>query len=84
MARLANALSYELVRAEAETAARSKNPDSIDLVMRGRAATIQWARQPPTKAQLVATRTLFERALEIDPKNADALAGSAHLGCGRL
>jgi adenylate cyclase len=31
VARLANALSYELVRAEAETAARSKNPDSIDL-----------------------------------------------------
>ena len=78
VARLANALSYELISAEAETAARSKNPDSIDLVMRGRAATFQWARQPPTKDQLVATRALFERALEIDPKNADALAGSAH------
>jgi adenylate cyclase len=35
VARLANALSYELVRAEAEAATRLKNPDSIDLVMRG-------------------------------------------------
>ncbi len=78
VARLANALSYELVKAEAEAATRSKNPDSIDLVMRGRAATIQWAQQPPTKDDLVAVRALFERALEIDPKNADALAGSAH------
>ena len=41
VARLANALSYELVKAEAETATRSKNPDSIDLVMRGRGAIIQ-------------------------------------------
>ena len=48
VARLANSLSYELVRAEAEAATRSKNPDSIDLVMRGRAATMQWTRQPPT------------------------------------
>ena len=46
VARLANALSYELVRAEAEAAARSKNPDSIDLVMRGRAAVLQWTQQP--------------------------------------
>jgi adenylate cyclase len=77
VARLANALSYELVRAEAETAARSRNPDSIDLDMRGRAAVLQWAQQPPTNDDLVAVRALFELALEIDPKDADALAGSA-------
>ena len=78
VARLANALSHELITAEAKAAAGSKNPNSIDLVMRGRAAITQWARQPPTKEELVAARALFERALEIDPKNADALAGSAH------
>jgi adenylate cyclase len=78
VARLANALSYELINAEAETAARSKNPDSIDLVMRGRAASFQWVQQPPTKDELLAVRTVFERALEIDPKNADAFVGSAH------
>jgi tetratricopeptide (TPR) repeat protein len=77
VARLANPLSYELVRAEAEAATRSKNPDSIDLVMRGRAAVTQLGRQPPTKDELAAVRALFEQALEIDPKNADALAGSA-------
>ncbi len=77
VARLANALSYELVRAEAETAARSKNPNSIDLDMRGRGALIRWAQQAPTKDDLVAVRALFERALEIDPKDVDALVGSA-------
>ena len=38
VARLANALNYELVRAEAETSAHSKNPDVIDLDMRGNEA----------------------------------------------
>ena len=77
VARLANALSYELVRAEAETAARSKNPDSIDLYMRGRAAMIRWTQKQPTKDSLVAVRAWFDRALEIDPNDADALAGEA-------
>jgi TolB-like protein len=77
VARLANALNYELVRAEAETATRSISPDSIDLVMRGRRAILEWPQQPPTKDDLVALRGLFERALEIDPKDADALVGSA-------
>ena len=45
--------------------------------MRGRAALIRWAQQAPTKDDLVAVRALFERALEIDPKDADALVGSA-------
>jgi adenylate cyclase len=77
VARLANALNYELVKAEAETAALSKNPDSIDLDMRGRGALIRWAQQAPTKDDLVAVRALFERALEIDPKDVDALVGAA-------
>ena len=37
VARLANSLGYELIKAEAEKSARSKNPDAIDLDMRGRA-----------------------------------------------
>ena len=78
VARLANALSYELIRAEAEAATRSKNPNSIDLVMRGRGAILHWAQQPPTKDDILAVRALFERALEIDPNDADALAGSAN------
>jgi adenylate cyclase len=47
VARLANALGYELVQAEAEAGAHSKNPDAIDLDMRGWAAVNQWMQQPP-------------------------------------
>jgi adenylate cyclase len=77
VARLANALGYELVQAEAEAGAHSKNPDSVDLDMRGRAAINQWTQQPGTKENLVAVRAWFDRALEIDPNDADALAGEA-------
>src|SRR5271166_3045623 len=76
VARLANALRYELVKAEAESGARSKNPDVVDLVMRGQAAYWRFVQQP-TKENNDAIRALFERALEIDPNDADALAGSA-------
>jgi TolB-like protein len=76
VARLANALSYELVRAEAETGAHSKNPDVIDLDMRGDDAIYRFQQQP-TKDSLMAIRALFEKALEIDPNDAAALNGSA-------
>ena len=75
VARLANTLGFELVKAEAEKAARSKNPDAVDLTMRG------WALARPsqqTKEKNEAARALFEQALEIDPNNADALAGDAY------
>jgi adenylate cyclase len=78
VARLANALGYELVKAEGEAGAHSKNPDSIDLDMRGWAAINQWAQQRLTKDNLLAVRALFDRALEIDPNDAAALAGEAH------
>ena len=77
VARLANPLGYALVQAEAEAGAHSKNPDSIDLDMRGRAAMSLWVQQP-TKDSLVAVRAWFDRALEIDPNDADALAGEAN------
>jgi adenylate cyclase len=76
VARLANALSYELVRAEAETGAHSKNPDAIDLVMRGNDAAWRFVQQP-TKDDNIAIRALFEQALEIDPNDAEALVGVA-------
>jgi adenylate cyclase len=75
VARLANALNYELVRAEAETGAHSKNPDVIDLDMRGNEALFR-SQQQPTKDGNLATRALFEQALKIDPDDATALAGS--------
>jgi adenylate cyclase len=74
VARLANAPGYELVRAEAARGARSKNPDAMDLAMRGQALL---TRQPPTKDDNRAARAFFEQALQIDPNDPDALAGSA-------
>jgi hypothetical protein len=76
VARLANALNYELVRADAETAARSKNPDLIDLDMRGTEALWRFQQQP-TKDGLMAIRALFEQALKIDPDDPEALGGDA-------
>src|ERR1700678_1773385 len=64
VARLANALNYELIRADAETGARSKNPDAIDLDMRGNEAIYRFV-QHPTKDYALAVRTLFEQALKI-------------------
>jgi adenylate cyclase len=73
VARLANSLGYELTKAEALKGAHSINPDAIDLVMRGRAAL--W--QPPTKESTASARDFFERAMKIDPQNAEAMVGIA-------
>jgi len=75
VARLANTLGIELVRAEAQRGARTGNPDAIALTMRG------WAlvrTLPQTLEKAVAARALFEQALKIDPNDADALAGIAY------
>ena len=76
--RLANTLGIELVKAEAEKGARSKNPDAVDLTMRGWALARQWTSGQWTKEKNEAARALFEQALKIDPNNADALAGEAY------
>jgi adenylate cyclase len=73
VARLANALGYELVRVEAAKGARSKNPDAVDLTMRGRALL---ARQPPTKDDNDTARALFEQALTIDGDVRDSVSGA--------
>jgi adenylate cyclase len=76
VARLANALNYQLIRADAETGAHSKNPGAIDLDMRGNEAIYRFVQQP-TKDNAMAIRALFEQALKIDPDDAQALAGDA-------
>jgi adenylate cyclase len=75
VAQLANTLGIELIKAEAEKGARSKNPDAVDLTMRG------WALARPsqqTSEKTESARALFEQAFKIDPDNADALAGDAY------
>jgi TolB-like protein/Flp pilus assembly protein TadD len=79
VARLGNALGFELVKAEAERSARSNNPDSIDLAMRGWATMWQSYPQPPKEKRdsHYAALALFDRAVKADPNDADALAGEA-------
>ena len=74
VARLANTLGYELVKAEAQKSTHSTNPDAIDLTMRGWAAL--W--QPPTKESTASARDYFERAIKLDPQNAEAMVGLAY------
>ncbi len=75
--RLARALQVELVNAEAQRSLhdRPRNPDAVDLTMRGLALL----NQSYTKATRFGARDLFEQALNLDPANADALAGAAYV-----
>jgi adenylate cyclase len=80
VARLANSLGLALTNAEAQRGARSKNPDAIDLTMRGWALFWSAFPKPPNEVResLKQARALFDRALAIDPNDAEALAGSAN------
>jgi adenylate cyclase len=78
VARLVNSLGYELVKAEAEKGAHSKNPDAVDLTMRGWALAWQTI-QTPLKSNCDAALALFDAALGIDPSDADALTGEAFI-----
>jgi len=63
VARLGNALGFELVKAEAERGAHSNSPDVIDLIMRGWA--LHWQNESkPIKDKNDETLALFEQALK--------------------
>jgi adenylate cyclase len=74
VARLARSLDLALTKAEAEKG-RSKNPDAVDLTMRGINLFVNCHTE--YRDCIHEARGLFERALEIDPNDAEALAGSA-------
>ena len=76
VARLANTLGSELVKAEAEKSTHSGNPDAIDLTMRGWAILNQ-LQLFADKDSLAKALGLFEQALKLDPNNVDALVGAA-------
>ncbi len=65
MARLANSLGIELVRAESLRAIRERpdNPDAVDLAMRGLVA--RWRFTPADNQQ---AKDYYERALKLDPE----------------
>ena len=77
--RLARSLDLALTSAEAEKGARSSNPDAIDLTMQGWALFWRDFPKPPNERResVKQSRALFNRALAINPNDADALAGSA-------
>ena len=72
---LARTLQIELVNAEAQRSLhdRPRNPDAIDLTMRGLALL----NQGHDESLAHEARDLFEQALTLDLANADAFAGAA-------
>jgi TolB-like protein/class 3 adenylate cyclase len=69
--RLANQLEAELISVEARRAEKAPNPDSMDLYFQGRAAY----NRGVSPDLLAKARAFFERALELDENNVDALVG---------
>ena len=70
VARLANALGFELVKAETQRGALSKNPDAMDLAMRC-TAVVRTAGYFGKEAE--AGYRLCQQALNADPNNVRAL-----------
>ena len=73
VSRLANALNVQLIAAEAKRAERSLEPSSLDLYFQGMA---RW-NKGWTPAGMAEARRFFERALQLDPDNVEALVGIA-------
>src|SRR5208337_1910629 len=75
IARLANQLSTEVIVAEARSAERAVNPDTMSLIFQGwKAFNTGWSPENLAKA-----RDFFERALALDPANIQASYGKATL-----
>jgi TolB-like protein len=74
VARVANALSAELITAEARRAERAASPDSMDLYFQGMA----WFNKGFAPAHLSKAVEFFERALRLDSENVEALVGMSH------
>jgi tetratricopeptide (TPR) repeat protein len=68
---LTNQLREQLIYAEAERAEREPNPNSMDYYFRGVAAFNRGRSE-----NLMRARELFEKAVELDPTNIDALVGA--------
>jgi TolB-like protein/class 3 adenylate cyclase len=74
VSRLANELRAQLLDAEARRAESESEPDSIDLYFRGVAAFNKGGLQNIAQA-----REFFDKAVELEPTNIDALVGSARV-----
>ncbi len=75
VARLAGALNTQLAAAEARRAEQAPNPDSMDLYFQG----LAWYNKGRIPDHVAQARSFFDRALNADPDNVDALIGSARV-----
>jgi TolB-like protein/class 3 adenylate cyclase len=75
VARLAGALSAQLVEAEARRAEQSANPDSTDLYFQG----LAWLNRSISLDNVAQARNFLDRARSIDPNNVEALVASARV-----
>jgi tetratricopeptide (TPR) repeat protein len=73
VSRLASTLNAQLIAAEARRAERSLHPDAMDLYFQGMAC---WNKRW-TPSHVKQAQSFFDRALELDPDNVEALVGSA-------
>jgi len=73
VARLAGALNAQLVAAEARRAEQAPTLDSMGLYFQG----LAWLNKGMTPDHVAQARGFFDRALAADPRNVDALVGSA-------
>jgi hypothetical protein len=73
VSRIANQLGHELARVEAGRAGRSAKPDSMDHYFLGLASF----NKGPTAQFLGRARPHFDKALDLDPNNIDALLSRA-------
>jgi TolB-like protein len=75
VSRLANRLGQELARAEARRAGSSANPDSMDHYFLG----LAFYNKGLTAEFLNKARSHFDRALDLDPDNVEALVARARV-----
>ena len=73
VSRLANALSSQLIDAEARHAERAPHPDATDLVFQGWA----WFNKGMSPEYLARAQDFYQRALAVDPAHIDGLVGTA-------
>jgi len=76
--RIANVLGIELIAAE--TARPTEHPDALDYVLRGRAVLLK----PRTRGTYQEAINLFERALALDPRSAEAQGSLADVLVDRV
>ncbi len=74
VSRLTNQLRGELIAVEAQRAEQEPNPDSMDYYFRGVAAFNKGRTDNFEQA-----RIFFDKAVELDPTNVDALVGAARV-----